>query len=161
MRVNGTLAVSRAIGDLDYKIYGVLALPEVYDEIAQDDVEFIVLACDGLWDVVSNKEVVDIVKSCVQGTAVTDQPCVKACMLYLEGKYEEGDALLKEELMTKCTEEPTYEEVELEGAKVTKTDLPSRIAQALIRLAYIRNSTDNISVIVALKPVEGRTQSEE
>ena len=65
MRVNGTLAVSRAIGDLDYKIYGVLALPEVYDEIAQDDVEFIVLACDGLWDVVSNKEVVDIVKSCV------------------------------------------------------------------------------------------------
>lgn len=128
MRVNGTLAVSRAIGDLDYKIYGVLALPEVYDEIAQDDVEFIVLACDGLWDVVSNQEVVDVVRSCVQGAPTTDAPCVKACLLYLEGKYEEGDALLKEELKSKCTEEPTYEEVELEGSKVTKADLPSKIA---------------------------------
>lgn len=161
MRVNGTLAVSRAIGDLDYKIYGVLALPEVYDEIAQDDVEFIVLACDGLWDVVSNQEVVEVVRSCVQGTATADLPCVKACLLYLEGKHEEGDALLKEELKLKCTEEPTYEEVELEGSKVTKPDLPSRIAQTLIRLAYIRNSTDNISVIVALKPVEGRIKGDE
>ena len=79
----------------------------------------------------------------------------------MEGKYEEGDALLKEELKSKCTEEPTYEEVELEGSKVTKADLPSRIAQTLIRMAYIRNSTDNISVIVALKPVEGRIKGDE
>ena len=58
MRVNGTLAVSRAVGDLDYKIYGVLALPEIYDEVNVDNIEFIITACDGLWDVVTNEEAV-------------------------------------------------------------------------------------------------------
>ena len=33
MRVNGQLAVSRAIGDLDFKIFGVLSLPQIYQEI--------------------------------------------------------------------------------------------------------------------------------
>lgn len=55
MRVNGQLAVSRAIGDIDYKIYGVLSLPQSYDEIPLDDVDFIVVACDGMWDVLSSE----------------------------------------------------------------------------------------------------------
>ena len=62
-RVNGNLNLSRAIGDLRYKGNELLAAA---DQIisAQPDVTritlsstdwFLVLACDGVWDVMSNQ----------------------------------------------------------------------------------------------------------
>lgn len=54
-RVNGQLAVSRAIGDAEYKPY-VTAKPDI-EEITLDGTEdFLVLACDGLWDFVSEQQ---------------------------------------------------------------------------------------------------------
>ncbi|XP_062373522.1 protein phosphatase 1bb isoform X1 [Sardina pilchardus] len=71
-RVNGSLAVSRALGDYDYKCVDgkgpteqlVSPEPEVY-EIARstDEDEFVVLACDGIWDVMSNEELCEFVHS--------------------------------------------------------------------------------------------------
>ncbi|CAK1545186.1 unnamed protein product [Leptosia nina] len=55
-RVNGQLAVSRAIGDAQYKPY-VIARPEVVALDLDGDEDFLVVACDGLWDVVSEDEV--------------------------------------------------------------------------------------------------------
>ena len=70
-RVNGSLAVSRALGDYDYKnVHGlppteqlVSAEPDlsVMDRTPED--EFLVLACDGVWDVMTNEEVVDYIHS--------------------------------------------------------------------------------------------------
>jgi serine/threonine protein phosphatase PrpC len=56
------LSLSRAFGDLDAKPY-VSHKPDIfkYDLLAGD--RFIVLACDGLWDVMENQEVVDFVIS--------------------------------------------------------------------------------------------------
>ncbi|XP_006083466.1 protein phosphatase 1B isoform X3 [Myotis lucifugus] len=70
-RVNGSLAVSRALGDYDYKCVDgkgpteqlVSPEPEVYELLRAEDDEFIVLACDGIWDVMSNEELCDFVKS--------------------------------------------------------------------------------------------------
>ncbi|CAG9831162.1 unnamed protein product, partial [Diabrotica balteata] len=50
-RVNGQLAVSRAIGDPEYKPF-VIAVPDI-QEIMLDGDDFLVLACDGLWDIIS------------------------------------------------------------------------------------------------------------
>lgn len=61
-RVGGVLAVSRAFGDRCLKRY-VVADPEVQEETIDENVEFIILASDGLWDVVSNEEAVAFVKS--------------------------------------------------------------------------------------------------
>ena len=69
-RVNGSLAVSRALGDFDYKrVEGlpateqlVSAEPELTCVERSPDDEFLVLACDGIWDVMSNQEVVDFVR---------------------------------------------------------------------------------------------------
>jgi len=55
------LAMARAFGDFCLKSYGVISVPEVsYHRITEKD-EFIVLATDGVWDVLTNTDVVSIV----------------------------------------------------------------------------------------------------
>ncbi|KAI4350172.1 hypothetical protein L6164_010681 [Bauhinia variegata] len=55
------LAMARAFGDFCLKDFGLISVPEIsYRRLSEKD-EFIVLATDGIWDVLSNKEVVDII----------------------------------------------------------------------------------------------------
>lgn len=58
-RVGGVLAVSRAFGDKMLKPY-VSAEPEIQEEKIEG-VDFLIIASDGLWNVLSNKEAVAIV----------------------------------------------------------------------------------------------------
>ncbi|CAF2015202.1 unnamed protein product [Brassica napus] len=60
-RVGGVLAVSRSFGDRLLKEY-VIADPEIQEEKIDDSLEFLILASDGLWDVFSNEEAVEVVK---------------------------------------------------------------------------------------------------
>ncbi|OAF71442.1 hypothetical protein A3Q56_00788 [Intoshia linei] len=68
-RVNYSLAVSRAVGDYDYKTgfnisateQIVSAEPDVNSLKNTSDIEYIILACDGIWDVMTNCEVSDYV----------------------------------------------------------------------------------------------------
>lgn len=59
-RVNGQLAVSRAIGDSDYKPY-VSSDPDVTTVELNGSEDFLVIACDGLWDTVTPQEAADAV----------------------------------------------------------------------------------------------------
>jgi protein phosphatase 1L len=61
-RVGGVLAVSRAFGDRLLKQY-VVADPDIQEEKVDSSLEFIILASDGLWDVVTNEEAVGMVKA--------------------------------------------------------------------------------------------------
>ncbi|KAG9136767.1 hypothetical protein Leryth_004527 [Lithospermum erythrorhizon] len=56
-RVSGVLAVSRAFGDKLLKPF-VVAEPEIQEEEI-DGIEFIIIASDGLWNVISNKDASD------------------------------------------------------------------------------------------------------
>ncbi|XP_014499555.1 probable protein phosphatase 2C 11 [Vigna radiata var. radiata] len=60
-RVGGVLAVSCAFGDKLLKPY-VVADPEIQEEEI-DGVDFIIIVSDGLWNVISNKEVVSLVQN--------------------------------------------------------------------------------------------------
>lgn len=60
-RVGGVLAVSRAFGDKLLKQY-VVADPDIKEEVVDKTLEFLILASDGLWDVVSNEEAVAMVR---------------------------------------------------------------------------------------------------
>jgi len=70
-RVNGNLAVSRALGDYDYKSTPdlpptdqlVSAEPEIDIIDRSESDEFLILACDGIWDVMSNQDIVDYISS--------------------------------------------------------------------------------------------------
>ncbi|CAI4230486.1 unnamed protein product [Auanema sp. JU1783] len=69
-RVNGGLNLSRAFGDHSYKKNDSLplqeqmisALPDVHIENRDVQDEFIVVACDGIWNSLKSQEVVDIVR---------------------------------------------------------------------------------------------------
>jgi protein phosphatase 1L len=61
-RVGGVLAVSRAFGDRLLKKY-VVAEPEIEELDITSSVEFLLLASDGLWDVVTNQDAVTMVKN--------------------------------------------------------------------------------------------------
>ncbi|KAI4319805.1 hypothetical protein MLD38_033360 [Melastoma candidum] len=57
------LAMARAFGDFCLKEYGVISIPEFSHRMLTDKDQFVVLASDGVWDVLSNEEVVEIVAS--------------------------------------------------------------------------------------------------
>ncbi|RXK37355.1 PP2Cc protein phosphatase [Tremella mesenterica] len=89
-RVNGNLALSRAIGDFEFKQnYSlepekqiVTCDPEITTHNIDGEEEFIVFACDGIWDCLTSQQVIDFIR---RGVA-------------------NGDDLGKicEDLMTKC-----------------------------------------------------------
>lgn len=71
-RVNGLLAVSRALGDYEYKkVEGrgpceqlVSPEPEIFVRDRDDEQdEFLVLACDGIWDVMTNEALCNFIHS--------------------------------------------------------------------------------------------------
>lgn len=62
--------MSRALGDFEYKRNTTLSVqeqivtanPEIREHDLTEDVLFTVLACDGIWDCMTNQEVVDFVQ---------------------------------------------------------------------------------------------------
>lgn len=68
-RVNGGLNLSRAIGDhsykenheLDMREQMITALPDIERIELTDDDQFMVIACDGIWNSLTSQEVVDFV----------------------------------------------------------------------------------------------------
>ncbi|XP_036419518.1 protein phosphatase, Mg2+/Mn2+ dependent, 1Na (putative) isoform X1 [Colossoma macropomum] len=73
-RVNGSLAVSRALGDFAFKEVEwrtqteqlVSPEPEVYELERSPQDEFLVVACDGVWDAISNEELCAFVRNRLQ-----------------------------------------------------------------------------------------------
>lgn len=79
-RVNGNLALSRAIGDFEYKSNPkllpheqmVTCVPDVIEhKLDFENDEFVILACDGIWDCLSSQECVDMVHYGIQKTELS------------------------------------------------------------------------------------------
>jgi len=70
-RVNGIIGLTRSLGDLDYKSNTSLtqeqqilsSKPDVFVEKLTKDIDFMLIACDGIWDCLSSQKAVDFVKS--------------------------------------------------------------------------------------------------
>jgi len=81
-RVNGSLAVSRALGDFEYKnVDGkgpteqlVSPEPEFYMKKRETEKdEFLVLACDGVWDVMTNEDICSFISARMRVTDNLEQ----------------------------------------------------------------------------------------
>ena len=55
------LAMSRTMGDKFAKEFGVTASPDIYTGILSSNIRAFIIASDGLWDVVKNQQVIDVV----------------------------------------------------------------------------------------------------
>jgi protein phosphatase len=81
-RVGACLAVSRALGDFEFKFNGnrygtekefaVGNVPDICQINITDSTQFLILACDGLWDVCSNEESTAFVNSFVASADTKD-----------------------------------------------------------------------------------------
>ena len=66
-RVLGILAVTRSLGDHGLKDY-VIARPHISEVKVKDAAgEFVIVACDGLWDVFDDQKAVDFVREALNG----------------------------------------------------------------------------------------------
>ena len=82
-RVCGRLALSRALGDYELKTpldiplseRMVIATPDITEHTITEDTEFVVLACDGIWDVMTSAEVVHYVRTRVANQEVRVSVC--------------------------------------------------------------------------------------
>lgn len=61
-RVGGVLAMSRAFGNRMLKQF-VIAEPEIQDQEMDEELELLVLASDGLWDVVPNEDAISLAQA--------------------------------------------------------------------------------------------------
>lgn len=85
-RVNGSLALSRAIGDHAFKQnsslpaeqQAVTALPDVLALDVTPEDEFFVVACDGIWDCMTSQQVIDFVRERIPQRA-TEEELVNIC----------------------------------------------------------------------------------
>ncbi|XP_010999843.1 PREDICTED: probable protein phosphatase 2C 11 isoform X1 [Populus euphratica] len=82
-RVGGVLAVSRAFGNKLLKPY-VVAEPEIQEEEI-GGVEFIIVASDGLWNVLSNKDAVALVQGIADAEAAARKLIQEA---YARGSHD-------------------------------------------------------------------------
>uniref|UniRef100_A0ACD5WZ04 Uncharacterized protein n=1 Tax=Avena sativa TaxID=4498 RepID=A0ACD5WZ04_AVESA len=121
-RVRGILAMSRALGHKLLKPE-VICEPEITITTRSDDDECLILASDGLWDVISNKVACDVSRQCLEDGSPTRSRTA--------GSGEAGPSSSG-------------------GAPVAQQPEPRcyRAAALLARLALGRESSDNISVVV-------------
>ena len=70
-RVKGNLNLTRGLGDLDYKQNKnlkpeeqmITSNPDIKIEDFSNDVDFIIIGCDGIWDCLTNQQACDFVKN--------------------------------------------------------------------------------------------------
>lgn len=73
-RVCGNLALSRAIGDFEFKkeyslepeAQMITSNPDITEHAITEEDEFLVIACDGIWDCLTSQEVVDYIRRSLQ-----------------------------------------------------------------------------------------------
>ncbi|OEL35732.1 putative protein phosphatase 2C 9 [Dichanthelium oligosanthes] len=128
-RVLGVLAMSRAIGDGYLKPF-VSSEPEVTVTERTDDEECLILASDGLWDVVTNEMACEVVRACFRSNGPPAARPNGVSPPAADADAESGSAVVK---------------------GVSKADSDKACTDAamlLAKLALARRSADNVSVVV-------------
>lgn len=138
----GDLSVSRAFGDLDNTPH-VTHKPDIFEYPLQDSEEFIIMACDGVWDVLENHDAVNLVRDFIKNNNIDlyEISGDNNVDIY-ESVYEKT-----KEIRNKYVEFNPEKEKQL----ATKNGILN-VARVLAKYAYAKGSTDNISIyIIQLK----------
>ncbi|KAK1441564.1 hypothetical protein QVD17_07565 [Tagetes erecta] len=80
------LAMARAFGDFCLKDFGLISIPDIFYRRLTENDQFVVLASDGIWDVLTNKDVVNIVAS-AESRSCAAQALVESAVRAWKHKY--------------------------------------------------------------------------
>lgn len=106
-RVDGNLAVSRSLGDFDFKDNAgmpmgeqkISCLPDIYDITEVPPGALLILGCDGLWDVVTSEKAASYVRKRLQENPEVDLGDVAAALVracFRKGSRDNVTVLLAE-----------------------------------------------------------------
>lgn len=134
-RVNGSLAVSRALGDYEYKsVEGkgpceqlVSPEPEIYIHERTDKDEFVVLACDGIWDVMTNEDL----KEYVHGRLKVTDDLVRISNDVLDTCLSKGSRDNMSIIIVSFPGAPKVVQAEVDKDKACDNKLESRIKELI------------------------------
>jgi len=134
-RVNGSLAVSRALGDYEYKcVEGrgpceqlVSPEPEVYVHERTLHDEFVVLACDGIWDVMTNDELMEFVHSRCKIT----NDLVKICNEILDMCLNKGSRDNMSLIIVSFPGAPKVDQTEIEKENICNEKIESKVKELI------------------------------
>ena len=77
-RIYGLLMLSRCFGDWAIKEYGVSNEPHIYEQELNDDNLFLILATDGVWDVIKDEELLELTKTNTNSLEISKNIIVEA-----------------------------------------------------------------------------------
>jgi len=122
-RVNGVLAISRALGDHMLKENDVVtAIPHCTDTPLNEDDTYLLLACDGLWDVMTDQEAIDFMLTKIKSLTQQSDEEAKNAPPSTEDPKVVKQRRLNEILLAAC--------------------------KALVREALERRSLDNVTAMI-------------
>ena len=90
-RVMGVLAVARSFGDFVLKKF-VSAEPYTSTTVLDDSSMFIIIACDGVWDVLEDQEAVDMVRSFLVSRGGDLEAGVPAAQILVDAALAKGSS---------------------------------------------------------------------
>lgn len=98
-RVDGNLAVSRGLGDFDFKNdkgraageQKVICIPDMYEVSGLKSGTLLLLACDGLWDVMTSEEAASFVRARLRRDPEADLGNIAAALIRFCLRMESGD----------------------------------------------------------------------
>lgn len=139
-RVCGALAMSRALGDFEYKRVDhrnieeqlVICIPDIAVHQRQSGDEILLLACDGVWDVMNNSSAMTFLTEVVMNMTPSHE------------SNGQSSKKRKKEILIQGNE------VEVSAKEGKEPITAQDMAEALIDLSLVSGSTDNISAIVAV-----------
>jgi len=126
-RVNGFLAVARSFGNNTLKDW-VISEPYQSHVALTENHNILILACDGLWDVMEDQDAVDFCKQIIEQQQAS--PSTE------EGEQEHTNSNVQEE--------------DTDDDKVIVASIAQQCAQQLLDKAKELGSTDNLSVMVVI-----------
>jgi protein phosphatase 2C len=128
-RVMGVLAVSRSIGDHYLRPF-VIAQPEVTILSRSAEDELLLLASDGLWDVLSNQEAVSLAQRCLrraQQRGASRQTAARvAASVLTRAAIDQGSSDNVTVVVVDLSREKTMATVKAEGFGPASAENPSR-----------------------------------
>ena len=145
----GGLSLSRALGDRDFKL--VSGVPELMCADLDEQVEFFCVACDGVFDVLSDTKVAEIIiqyraeaqiQALQRAYWTADDPALISLGRFVLGFYAKCKQFLKQ----KYTRFAPSEQQMLLADALAARFLAQKVTETALRLG----STDNVTCVVGL-----------